>query len=537
MPSPHLEAAISRIDEEIVELEKQIISLKRCRNALMPLLTLPPELVIRIITGLLKEALMEGRKRHRKHKCFSWLSATQFCAYWREIALGCSGLWGEIWFIHLPFLKLYVERTNGQLLDIDASGVTFELSHESEMFQVLIDNMHRVRSLRLPMGDTGYWTQLQGISAPKLEELELWSHSTIFGKIPPTSIGAGTLPNLRRLKLSSIPRDIWGFFLPSNLPSITDLILSSICLDDQLEMLSRFTAIRRLSVKYTYEPHTSRSLRVAMPQLEYLELCGYSWALFDHLEMPSIRQMVVYWDTKFSDSRSIATVTSKFVQCLNLIRTHTPGHLALKTSRKAVTLSVIDRTGNNVLVFHAVHSLGCSAEPTARFFGGLVQLAQTIDMSFQFIDIAIGKGGCSSGVHSLSHSFRSHPHISTIRISDVWFFPDLFLFSNPDSSTCGMGNTKNLCNCCHCHEAQVSAFPGLRTLILDDICKWGVLSLLSSAEGRLSWLRESARWLKERKERGLELDTMILRFTGGVIEETELDELRRVVTHLVVKVA
>ncbi|KAI0270711.1 hypothetical protein BC834DRAFT_788847, partial [Gloeopeniophorella convolvens] len=79
------------VDKQIDDSELSILSMRTRHNALVPISTLPPELLARIfhLHALYHPPFTSG-------KPLGWIVDTHVCRHWRQVALGDGSLWGGI---------------------------------------------------------------------------------------------------------------------------------------------------------------------------------------------------------------------------------------------------------------------------------------------------------------------------------------------------------------------------------------------------------------------------------------------------------
>ncbi|EIM83706.1 uncharacterized protein STEHIDRAFT_140791 [Stereum hirsutum FP-91666 SS1] len=90
------------IDDEIEGLYKTILLMKAQRNALAPVLRLPPELLCRIMLffrSIERPTILDSARinpRAMQHNRLGWIRLTHVSRQWRTLALGLPHLWNEI---------------------------------------------------------------------------------------------------------------------------------------------------------------------------------------------------------------------------------------------------------------------------------------------------------------------------------------------------------------------------------------------------------------------------------------------------------
>ncbi|KAJ7615754.1 hypothetical protein DFH06DRAFT_1239531, partial [Mycena polygramma] len=108
---------ISAIDEELEGLETRIAALKAERNSIVPISTLPPELLCHIFSVYIRSLPPSSMP--------PWPKVILVCRRWRDVVLGTSMLWG-----HLNFLWRVDEKTFlRQLERSGTSPLTIRIGH------------------------------------------------------------------------------------------------------------------------------------------------------------------------------------------------------------------------------------------------------------------------------------------------------------------------------------------------------------------------------------------------------------------------
>lgn len=177
------------LSDRILELEEEILALKRRRNPCARINRLPPEVLAQIILAL--SGLKSPRKPGVKQSRYHWVRASHVCHYWREVALGCSVLWCDITDASLAYpglVEAMIHRSKGSLLTVDATMIK-ELEATEAIITVLQQHTHRMRVLKLKDGHAGIisltrhiWHASVGKWAPFLEDLSL---SASYYRNPP----------------------------------------------------------------------------------------------------------------------------------------------------------------------------------------------------------------------------------------------------------------------------------------------------------------------------------------------------------------
>ncbi|KAF8650677.1 hypothetical protein AX16_005115 [Volvariella volvacea WC 439] len=113
-----------------------------------------------------------------------------------------------------------------------------------------MDYMNRVRSLRLWQRAIDWdYLRFRGIRAPNIQVLRFTENQASFVNV--NRIDSPILmPKVRQLEVSGGPSATWRRLLPSHLPTVTDLTLTDLDSEDELDILRRCTSVLRLSVHW-----------------------------------------------------------------------------------------------------------------------------------------------------------------------------------------------------------------------------------------------------------------------------------------------
>ncbi|KAJ7238717.1 hypothetical protein C8J57DRAFT_1528655 [Mycena rebaudengoi] len=290
-------AQLAAIDEEIAFLSARIALLKTKRNTIVPIFSLPNEVMSRIITIYAVES--------NSLASLGWTKVMLVCRLWREISLTSQPLWSVI---DVPYRGFY--RVARQLELSGAAPLTIKLGATSSLSYARILRRHaaRIRSLELSGPVAEMHSIIESLAEdtfPILHSLSLQAHGT--QDVPPP-MGPMALPpelftecmsRLRSLTLRQI--DLPWMSLtrlqyldltdssdstPSDVPSF-DTLLSMLRLSPELKTLSFHSVIQSAIPERQYPV-------VELPALEYLSLrenvedCA---TLLSHLVVPSNTHM------------------------------------------------------------------------------------------------------------------------------------------------------------------------------------------------------------------------------------------------------
>ncbi|KAI0343466.1 hypothetical protein BDW22DRAFT_1428064 [Trametopsis cervina] len=97
--STWVEVDVSRAHSPETEKDEDDLALRREKNALLPVMRLPIDVLILIFELLPADPDMQGLYRTVDPDSMAWIAFTQVCQYWRNIALNLPSLWTSI---HAP---------------------------------------------------------------------------------------------------------------------------------------------------------------------------------------------------------------------------------------------------------------------------------------------------------------------------------------------------------------------------------------------------------------------------------------------------
>ncbi|TFK72408.1 hypothetical protein BDN72DRAFT_876452 [Pluteus cervinus] len=199
-----------KIDEEIIQLENRLQILRVKRNSLVPISSLPEEILVEIFllanthdeTGLvLSEWILE----------IGWV-----CHMWRKTALSHAVLWTEIGAAMIP------EGTQGFLSRSGSAPIYLSIhfsDEERDLIAALPSELYRIRELKLAnKGDLREDVEIVLTApAPILRCVMLWGFQL------PQKLFSGVAPSLRSMNLVCCPGFSFDNF--TWLSHLTELIL------------------------------------------------------------------------------------------------------------------------------------------------------------------------------------------------------------------------------------------------------------------------------------------------------------------------
>ncbi|KIO31934.1 hypothetical protein M407DRAFT_19192 [Tulasnella calospora MUT 4182] len=201
----HKSAGASSSD--INQMEQLRVDQARARNALLPIQTLPHELLLKIWKHMAYESALKGTDG-------VWVLA-QVSKAWADVILGSSDLWCDI------NNRFSQRRTRWALQRSLERPIHVFLGTESgveKCFDAVLPHCHRWRELRLAVGLPEITMTLRVISLPILEHLELRVRPGPVVHVEPPNLLAS--PSLRTLMLHSVPLDWPSPSVPAGLRSL-----------------------------------------------------------------------------------------------------------------------------------------------------------------------------------------------------------------------------------------------------------------------------------------------------------------------------
>ncbi|KAF8656472.1 hypothetical protein AX16_002523 [Volvariella volvacea WC 439] len=551
LPS-HIQIQLAELDAEISVLEFKLRQLRQRRNSLIPLNTLPPELISKVIQHVVDDTVTTAERRLKAGSrygleddsllVYRWVAATQLCMDWRGVALSHSALWTHIWTTNLEWVKVFLERSKSRLVYVNTWRPRWVTGSEyDQMLRLLSLDMDRVYSLNLSVqfvDESIIW--LENAITPQLEVL------TYSGRLPRSirqssfTFSPGGMAKLRQLELVHCSKKDYNCILPSHLPALASVTLTKIPSDNQLELLSccNLAKIHYLSIR-DGRHRVSQSLALALPNLRRLIYYHDYWSVLDCLVLPPMSFMEIGVGYYPEDWR-VAGVFAHFTQALERLTrsgsnaaTSLP-YLSLSYVRRMLSVTAKSDREKNLGTFKVQVDLTNRNHPL--FFAAISHLSHSADIHIRSININPGTT-VTYDPKALFQAFRDHPRISTLHIQTFAGFISLLSLSDTLNPACRkqFRDENKGCDCTHCHDMRVSSFPGLQALVL-NLGTYRFDDLAPSNGNTINWLEMLLEWLWNRKERGLELDRLELRYAYAGVESDNLSwSLSQVVTNVTIR--
>ncbi|KAF8651951.1 hypothetical protein AX16_004594 [Volvariella volvacea WC 439] len=515
MFSPQLEAKIVQVDTEIAALQAQIVQLRRRRNSLMPISTLPAEIIAKILKLVHDDAMdiMKGVKRENDYvecayRIHGWIHVTRVYAHWRDIALDCPELWTFIWSTNIKAFDTYLERSRGLPLDLD---IWHCKRNHTKMFLHAIPYMDRVRWLRLwPRAIDWDYVGKHKIEAPQLGVLQfpeaMGTHGGLNRADSPIA-----MPKLRYLEVSGESLSDCIRLLPQHMPTVTDLTLNDFEQTEEWDMLKRCQSVRRLTVNVPDRASVRTMVTTVLPKLSHLRLNSVCWEL-TQLKAPSIQHIDVQIAVK---ANKVSECFGHFTELVNskplsdpTRGSARPHHLSISCrSGQVAQVEAKDATGNSLITLNAelISSAVATIDTPRIFLERLPRFMESVVMGVRSIDVEGKSGWRQEDLQALFFILQDEPDASFIRLRGIGEFLSFLAFPSFEDHLKFTGKrSTDICACDRCHDMRIYSFEGLKTLILDGIDEKGIQEL-ENAKGWSVFVE----WLEERREKGIGLERLM----------------------------
>ncbi|TFK65084.1 hypothetical protein BDN72DRAFT_218500 [Pluteus cervinus] len=183
--------ALAKVEAEIDAQRRKLVDLYSIRNSLLPVSSLPSEVLSRVFSFVPVEKA-------------TVLSVTHVSQYWRYVALGDPSLWTQIDGGNVHLAGLFAERSRNLALSVNLGLCDLD---EHKQVDVILASFDRVRDLTLcgPAGPPSTWTSRDPFlvwakSARTLETLCLSRMKVSRRKVP----FSRDAPRLRLLSLQNV---------------------------------------------------------------------------------------------------------------------------------------------------------------------------------------------------------------------------------------------------------------------------------------------------------------------------------------------
>ena len=218
---------------EVKRLQKKILANRSQRNAVIPRIALlPNEILAEIFLQFVRDFRKDLGEQSTMCSPYKWLSITQVCHHWRDVALRMPSLW--TWIpacAPFSYVKVFLERSQTSLLTIypGVASNKGQFAFDPRILDVLLQVRDRLERIELqfdfslmraspryskdfafPRLETVYLKRISGISQGAPEH-EFW----VFPD--------AEMPQLRRMTLEGLPPEFTSSMLPETLEQLAVL--------------------------------------------------------------------------------------------------------------------------------------------------------------------------------------------------------------------------------------------------------------------------------------------------------------------------
>ncbi|KAG9044562.1 hypothetical protein FS837_007946 [Tulasnella sp. UAMH 9824] len=251
--------------KDLQKMEQLRADQSRARNALLPIQTLPNELLLKIWSHVTYGCARTGTDG-------VWVLA-QVSKAWTDVILGSSELWCNI------NSRFSQRRIRWALQRSSARPIHVFLGTEhgvEERFDTVLPHCHRWRELRLAVGLPEMTMTLRVISLPILEHLELRARLGGAAPVEPPNLLAS--PSLRTLMLYSVPLDWISPSVPAGVRSLGICnVRDGPTFSQLLKLLSSTPMLEELRLEGVYlmsdsRPPIDKKTTLEMPHLQRIRV-------------------------------------------------------------------------------------------------------------------------------------------------------------------------------------------------------------------------------------------------------------------------
>jgi hypothetical protein len=339
-PAKSREYQWQAIDAEVKALEESIRTLKLRRNALVPVSSLPPEVITAIFSFLrlrvTPSALSLGEKPDQPDP-LAWLRVAHVCHRWREIALNQPLFWNHLDFTTVTSAGAAEILTRAKKAPLHLEARVPFGHWDDDQFSAfekeLLPRVSHIYHLGLSAGTLDLREILQGLtsSAPILEYLSLSNEIHRCNLLPtrvlvPDNLFDGTTPKLSCLELCNC--DIsWTSPLLKGLKSLEILTISektrpslTIWLDalDKMPQLEKLVLHSATPIAPPLPYDVERT--VTLPLLTHLDISGSArnCALaLAHLNLPAVIWLFVAAKSHHRDGSDVQEILPQLARHTN----------------------------------------------------------------------------------------------------------------------------------------------------------------------------------------------------------------------------
>ncbi|KAF8257754.1 hypothetical protein EI94DRAFT_1757048 [Lactarius quietus] len=321
MPLASSEYQRQAIDAEIKSLEESIRVLRRRRNALAPISSLPPEVIAAIFS--FSRATLSDFIPGEKPDPLAWLRVSHVCHQWRETALNQPLFWNHVDFTTLSSAGaaeiLARAKTVPLYLKARVSGGHWDKSRLNGFQEELQRRIPRICHLLISANIRHLRDTLSSLvsPAPTLERLSLSSKEHRVQVAIPETLFGGTTPKLSYLELrncdisweSSLLKGLKDLKIRGPSPNVRPSLSAWLDALDEMPQLEVLTLHEASPMTFSFQFDVERT--VTLPSLTHLDISdstsGCALALA-HLELPTLTCLCLKASSRFADGDDVREV-------------------------------------------------------------------------------------------------------------------------------------------------------------------------------------------------------------------------------------
>ncbi|KAK7691968.1 hypothetical protein QCA50_005373 [Cerrena zonata] len=219
------------------------------------------------------------------HPQNSWLRISHVCRYWRDVALATPTIWSHIPLIRLECVEEMLRRSKQAPLTVYVHSTTSLNESSSPMLKSIAKQSHRIRNIDTSL-PSEFFTQLTSYAPTTPLDLQsvVASYKRLLG--PPSSLPLEWIKNanLKHLSLKDFPVENINLLLMPSLTSLSLWLSKHECVpgDDLLEALQHMHSLRSLTLHnvvqdiLTLPPYPNKRDLIRMPRLQSIATTSYT---------------------------------------------------------------------------------------------------------------------------------------------------------------------------------------------------------------------------------------------------------------------
>ncbi|TCD68971.1 hypothetical protein EIP91_009361 [Steccherinum ochraceum] len=301
------------IEDQISHCQRSLATLKAQRNTFLPAVRLLPEVLAQVFRWCQVIAYQDEFDLNISGKTFPypWITVTQVCRRWREVALDTVGLWTTLRIRHPdqaqhPLTQLVLARSKAALLDIDVQSSS-SYNDSDSLLRIALPHLERARSITFKVSPSSL-DNLRHELPTSLPLLTVLNVSMPGGPVYDCST---TLPDTVAPGLNSLI--IKGYIIPWSTrdfpPTLTHLEIirnwrpkRGSTVGEVVQALSELKSLRQLVLQKVFAVHTvadaeptTHAVLKHLEKLEVYDIAPITAAyLLDSLDVSSSTRILLY---------------------------------------------------------------------------------------------------------------------------------------------------------------------------------------------------------------------------------------------------